>query len=80
MLKVQLLKLPVVAPEKKPDPIWTGLKVADRSGWTSSGFCESGDASQLVAAGAAQRKGHSSLMFMQGRFVSVETFQTVMVT
>ena len=29
MLKVQLLKLPIVAPEKKPDPIWTGLKVAD---------------------------------------------------
>ena len=29
MLKVQLLKLPIVAPEKKPDPTWTGLKVAD---------------------------------------------------
>lgn len=29
MLKVQLLKLPIVAPEKKPDPIWTGLMVAD---------------------------------------------------
>ena len=29
MLKKQLLKLPIVAPEKKPDPTWTGLKVAD---------------------------------------------------
>ena len=29
MLKVQLLKLPIVAPEKKPDALWTGLKVAD---------------------------------------------------
>ena len=29
MLKVQLLKLPIVAPEKKPDPIWTGLKGTD---------------------------------------------------
>ena len=29
MLKVQLLKLPIVAPEKKPHPFWTGLKVAD---------------------------------------------------
>ena len=29
MLKAQLLKLSVVAPEKKPDLIWTGLKVAD---------------------------------------------------
>ena len=29
MLKVQLLKLPIVAPEKKPERIWTGLKVAD---------------------------------------------------
>ena len=29
MLKVQLLKLPIVASEKKPDPSWTGLKLAD---------------------------------------------------
>ena len=27
MLKVQMLKLPIVAPEKKPDPSWTGLKL-----------------------------------------------------
>jgi len=40
----------------------------------------SGDARQLVAAGAAQRKGHSPLMFMRGRFVNVETFQTAMST
>ena len=29
MLKVHLLKLPIVAPDKKPEPIWTGFKVAD---------------------------------------------------
>ena len=29
MLKVQLLMLPIVAPEKKTDPIFIGLKVAD---------------------------------------------------
>ena len=29
MLKVQLLKLPIVAPEKKPDPIWIGFNVVD---------------------------------------------------
>ena len=29
MLKVQLLKLPIVAPERKPDPTWTGFMVAD---------------------------------------------------
>ena len=29
MLKVQLLKLPIVAPENKPDPSLTGLKLAD---------------------------------------------------
>ena len=29
ILKVQLLKLPIVASEKKPDPSWTALKLAD---------------------------------------------------
>ena len=29
MLKTQLLKLPIVDAEKKPDPSWTGLKLAD---------------------------------------------------
>ena len=29
MLKVQLLMLPIVAPEKEPNPSWTGLKLAD---------------------------------------------------
>ena len=29
ILKVQLLKLAIVASEKKPDPSWTTLKLAD---------------------------------------------------
>ena len=40
----------------------------------------SGDASRPVAARAAQLKGHSPLMFIRGRFVIVENFQTTMAT
>lgn len=40
MLNVQFLKLPLVAPEKKPDPSWTRLKLG-----SSSGFCASRDRS-----------------------------------
>ena len=29
MLKVQLLKLLIIVPEKRPGSIWTGVKVAD---------------------------------------------------
>ena len=55
MLKVQLLRLPIV-PEKKPDPSWieaSRLNSGKESGWTSSGFCES-RYRRLIAAEATQ--------------------------
>ena len=56
------------------------LSTGNRRGGTSCGFCASGGASRPLAVRAAQSKGHSPLMFIRGRFVSIETFQTAMAT
>ena len=56
------------------------LSTGNRRGGTSCGFCASRGASRLVAGRTAQRKGHSPLVPIRGRFVSVETFQTAKAT
>jgi len=77
------LKLPIVAPEKNPDPIWTGLKLVDSTLVTEAmGRVVVFVRVEIVAWLLLEllSAGHSPFMFVRDRFVGFETFQTSMAT